>query len=183
MSARLVQVGPSPADVLLRTRHNWPAAATAATFAILHIAVAAAYVNHYPLAFGVAATLGVMFALVAVAMLFSVRELEINVSYRCIRVRRRLLGMEHVRYIPFTQVQAVRLTQYDQYGYHRSRIELLLASETLRCPTTDAPRQQALLMAMAISTRLIKVWQSTTSTAPQDRIQRLFGSEQEHNNP
>ena len=183
MSVRLVQVGPSPADVLLRMGHNWPAAATAAMFSVLHIAVAALYVNRFPWAFGIVATLGGLFALVAVAILFSVRELEINVSYRCIRLRRRLFGLENVRYIPFTQVQAVRLTQYDQYGYHRSRIELLLTGETLRCPTTDAPRQQALLMAMAISTRLIKIWQSTTSTAPQDRIQRLFGSEQERNHP
>ncbi len=174
MSARLVQVGPSSADVLLRAPRNWPVAITAGTLSILHFAIAAFHLDRGRWTVGAAITLGVIFALVAVAVLFQVREMEINLSHRCIRVRRGLGRLENVRYIPFTQVQAVRLTQYDQYGQHRSRIELLCAGETMRCPTTDAPRQQALLMAMAINARLIKIWQSTTPTAPQERMRQMF---------
>lgn len=177
MSAQLVQVGPSPADVLLRMPRNWPVAATAATIALLHWSVALFHLGRGGWTVGVAAALGLIFGLIAVAMLFNVRELEINVSHRCIRVRRGLGRFENVRYIPFTQVQAIRLTQYDQYGHHHSRIDLLLPTGMLRCPTTDAPRQQALLMAMAINARLIKVWQSTTPVAPRERMQQMFGSD------
>lgn len=177
MSAQLVQVGPSPADVLLRMPRNWPVAATAAAISLLHFSIAIIHVERGGWTTGVAAALGVIFALIAVAMLFTVRELEINVSHRCVRVRRGLGRLESVRYIPFTQVQAVRLTQYDQYGHHHSRIDLILPVGMLRCPTTDAPRQQALLMAMAINARLIKIWQSTTPVAPRERMQQMFGSD------
>lgn len=177
MTARLVQVGPSPADVSLRTRCNWPAATTAATLSLLHVGVAWMHRGQSGWAAGVAVTLGAVFAALAIAMLLCYREVELNVSRRCVRIHRGLGRLSAVRHIPFSQIEAVRLTQLDRYGRHRSRIELLCEGENLRCPITDAPRQQALLMAMAINARLIKIWQSTTPTAPSHRMHQLFGSE------
>ncbi|GEM_PF-3506077 len=182
MIARLVQVGPSPADVSLRTQCNWPAAATAATLSLLHLGVAWLHREQSPWAATAALVLGVLFGFVTLAMLLCYREVELNVSRRCVCLRMGLGRLTAERRIPFAQIQAVRLTQLDRYGRHRSRIELLCEGENLRCPLTHAPRQQALLMAMAINARLIKIWQSTTPTAPSERIHQLFGSKGDSRN-
>lgn len=181
MSARSVHVGSSPTSLLLRSPRNWPLVISATAVCFLAIAVAAYHFERSPQVAGIAAGLGVFVAMVAIATLFRVCEIQFDVSRRCLRVRRGFGRVETVRYIPFTQVHAVRLTQSDQYGHHHSRIDVLFASETLRCPTTDAPRQQALIMAMAINARLIKIWQSTTPVAANERMQRLFGSESGRN--
>jgi hypothetical protein len=107
------------------------------------------------------------------------REVEISVSRQCIVLRRGLGSLCRQRLIGFNRIRAIRLVQVERHGRHWSRILFVADSEDLDCPTTVSPRQQALLLAMTLNVRLIKIWQSTTPTAPEDRIHQLSGMTQE----
>jgi hypothetical protein len=61
------------------------------------------------------------------------------------------------RHISFKSVQAVRLFLTPKKSLAESRIEILCDGESIECPTTRVPRQEALYLAMAMDVELIKV--------------------------
>ena len=174
MHARVVQVGPSSTDVLLRSPVPWPLVLVAAVLGTLHLGVALFHLQPGSRAAMIAGAVGLAFLLTAIAFGCLHRDLEISVSRRYIRARRGFGRFSRERAIPFSAVQSVRLTQVDHHGHHQSRIDLLCDRGDVPCPTTDMPRQQALLLAMALNVQLIKVWQSSSPTRPEHRLHELF---------
>lgn len=177
MRARVLQVGPSPTDVLLRSPVNWPVVVVAVLLGTLHLAVALYHADRSTWTTGVAAAIGMTFLAVALGVAMTQRDVEISVTRGYIRTRRGFGRFARERAVPFTHVHGVRLTQIDHHGHHQSQIELLCERGDIPCPTTDMPRQQALLMAMALNVRLIKVWQSSTPILPEERVHELFRAE------
>lgn len=172
-----MQVGPSPTDVLLRSPINWPLVITAIVLGGLHFVVAAIHADRGSWTAPVAGLIGALLLLTALVVACSQRDVEISVTLGLIRTRRGLGRLAHKRAVPVSRVHAVRLTQIDQHGHHQSRIDLLCDRGEIPCPTTDMPRQQALLMAMTLNVRLIKIWQSSTPTHPAERVHELFKAE------
>ncbi len=176
MPAQLVQVGPSPADILLRRPRNWPLATVVLALALAHFGVAAVRPTPDPLPILLGDAMGLALLIVALCIWTARHEVEISVTRQTVCLRRRVGPWQSQRYLAFGRIQAVRLIQTEHRGRHTSQIELVADSEDIPCPTTRAPRQQALLLAMALKVRLIKIWNSTTPTAPEERIHQLTGS-------
>src|SRR5690606_26246957 len=84
VSARSVHVGSSPTSLLLRSPRNWPLVILATAVCVLAIAVAAYHFERSPQVAGIAAGLGVFVAMVAIATLFRVCEIQFDVSRRCL---------------------------------------------------------------------------------------------------
>jgi hypothetical protein len=175
--ARVLQVGPSPTDVLLRSPVNWPLASIAAITGVLHLLVAALYLPHAIWTAVIAGVMGAGFLLLSVLVLGCQRDVEISMTRGLVRTRRGIGPFARQHVTPVAHIHAVRLTQIDRHGRHQSRIELLSERGNISCPTTDMPRQQALLMAMTLNVQLIKIWQSSTPTHPAERVHELFQTE------
>ena len=156
---------PAFADLILRTPPNWTAVAFFAMLGGLHLSIAIPSLldgrwGHVSLIVG---------AIFVTTSIISCRfrfELAMLTSQRRLRLRTGVGRMVYERFIPFTSVRAVRLMTEPglRAKTTESLVELLCRGEDVPCPPTTIPRQQALLMAMAMDVPLIKV--SEADAAP-----------------
>lgn len=144
----------------LRTAPNWTALVFFAALASLHwaVAVPAFYRQRWEGLFSLA--FAVLFTAVALACWLVASELSIDPARRQIRMRSGLGRISIQRSIPFTDVHGVRVTHSASRSALACRVEVLCDNEDLECPPTDSPHQQALVMAMMMNVRLIKVFPS-----------------------
>jgi hypothetical protein len=150
-----------PRDFVLRSSPNWTAVIFFAGLSVLHFSIAIPAFIHarwegYVSAFFASAFVGVTW----LSCRFKF-ELAILPRAKMIRLRRGLRRLYFQRFIPFCDVQGVRLTTSHPSRRRRargeSRIELLCDNEDIECPPTNIPRQQALFLAILLGARLIKV--------------------------
>jgi hypothetical protein len=145
-------------DVSLRTPPNWTAVCFLGMLGGLHLAVALPSAIAGQPAACLGLSCGVLFATLAVVAYRLRSEVAVLVSRRRVRLRTGLWRFRHERWISFDAVRAVRLTLAPGAAHAGSAIELLCHGESIECPPTRIPRQEALFLAMAIDVPLVKVF-------------------------
>jgi hypothetical protein len=149
-------------DLVLPYPPNWTAVGFFGILGLLHLTVAGwsfwggQYEGHVSLILGTIFIASTLFA-------YRFRyEVGVLTSERRLRVRTTLLrSILPERSIPFDRIQSVRVfvpDDRDNAGSHGdSQVEIVCDEESIDCPQTSVPRQQALCLAMAMGVRLIKV--------------------------
>jgi hypothetical protein len=100
------------------------------------------------------------FVVVGVITWFARYEMSILVSKQIVRTRLGVGPMKFDKIYPFADVRGVRLTQLDHLPASESRIEILCGNDDIEVPPTAVPRQEALMLALAIGVPLTKVMPS-----------------------
>ena len=175
MESREREPVPAFADLVLRTPPNWTAVGFFGMLGGLHLGIAISSLldgrwGHVSLIVG---TILVTTAIVSHRFRF---ELAMLSSQRRLRLRTGVGRFVYERFIPFTSVRAVRLMTEPgvRAKTTESLIELLCRGEDVPCPPTTIPRQQALMMAMAMNVPLIKVSESDEPlSTPPERMESL----------
>jgi len=103
------------------------------------------------------AVLGLLFAIATAVALRLKNELAVRPSAGDLHLRTSLGRVWHERRISFANVKSVRLFLGGKSRFCESRIEILCDDESIECPTTSVPRQEALYLAMAMDVELIKI--------------------------
>ena len=101
--------------------------------------------------------LGVAFAIATAVALRLKNELAVRPSAGDLHLRTSLGRIWYQRHIPFQSVRSVRLFLSGKRRLCDSRIEILCQDESIECPSTRVPRQEALYLAMAMDVELIKI--------------------------
>jgi hypothetical protein len=144
-------------EMVLRSGRNWTAIVFFAMLSLLHfsISIPSFLRGHWEgyLSFAFALT----FALVTGVCWVSRYEMAILPEPRIVRLRTGFRYLCFERFIPFSNVHAVRLMLMSSSKPSDWRIELLCDGEDIECPPTHVPRQEALYLAMAMNVELIKV--------------------------
>jgi hypothetical protein len=146
-----------PRDLSLRNPPNWTAILFFACLGGLHFSIALPAFYHARWEGYLSFVLASVFAAAAVAGYFMRYEMAILARERRIRLSNGLGRLRFHRFIPFTDVHAVRLTLTGRGRSRQSRIEVLCDNEDIECPPTQIPRQQALFLAILLGTQLVKV--------------------------
>lgn len=156
---RLSQLDPpqQAQDLLFRSAPNWTAVIFFAVMAVMHssIAIPAFYLGRWE-GF-VSAIFAVAFSGLAVVAWRWRSDISVRPATRQLVITQGWGPLKFDRAIPFSNVHAVRLTMLKAPDDPVSRIEVVCDSEDIECPATDIPRQEALLLAMTLGVRLIKV--------------------------
>ena len=103
------------------------------------------------------AVLGLAFAIATGIALRLKNELAIRPSAGDLHLRTSLGRIWYQRHISFQSVRSVRLFLGGKTRLCESRIEILCDDESIECPNTRVPRQEALYLAMAMDVELIKI--------------------------
>ena len=158
MESREREPVPAFADLVLRAPPNWTAVGFFAMLGGLHLSIAIPSLldgrwGHVSL------IVGTIFVTSSIVSYRFRSEVAMLTSQRRLRLRTGVGRMVYERSIPFASVRAVRLMTEPGVRARTSEslIEVLCHLEDVPCPPTSIPRQQALLMAMAMDVPLIKV--------------------------
>ena len=154
-------------DLVLRTGPNWTAVGFFGMLGGLHLSVALPSILDGRWGY-VSLIVGSIFVTASVVSYRFRAEVAMLTSQRRLRLRTGVGPFVYERFIPFRSVRAVRLMTEPgvRAKTTESLIELLCHGEDVPCPPTPIPRQQALLMAMAMNVKLIKVSEDDVSSAP-----------------
>jgi hypothetical protein len=168
MADAFPDIGLAAADVTFRSSRNWTYVIFFACLSLLHfsIAIPAFITGHWEGYLSL--VFGVIFAMLSGVSSNARHEVAILRSRHLVRLRTGLPRFFVEREIPFSNVQAVRITlpQSPQPAGADSRIELLCDNEDVECPPTPLPRQQALMMAIAMDVKLIRVGGNSSTSDP-----------------
>ena len=155
-------------DLVLRTGPNWTAVAFFGMLGGLHLSVALPSLFEGRWGY-VSLIVGSIFVTASGVSYRFRGEVAMLTSQRRLRLRTGVGPFVYERFIPFRSVRAVRLMTEPgvRAKTTESLIELLCHGEDVPCPPTPIPRQQALLMALAMNVDLIKVSEdSAPASAP-----------------
>jgi hypothetical protein len=161
-----------PTDLVMRYPPNWTAVIFFATMSVLHLINGLGAFWKGRIEGELSAILGVVFAIATAVALRLRNELAVRPSAGDLHLRTSLGRIWFERHIPFRSVRAVRLFLRGNSRLCESRIEILCDAESIECPSTRVPRQEALYLAMAMDVELIKVCEgdeipgATDATSP-----------------
>jgi len=168
--------------IILRSPPNWTAVIFFGSLGMLHLSMAAMSAFQQQWGYPMSAIFGTMFLTVAVAFLLIRHEVAIMPGRRRVLVRNRLGRIAFHRAIPFAKVQCVRVTLLNSRGRHESTVTVVCEEEELEIPPHERPRHLALLLAMTMSVRLVKIYGDDVPSAPSQRIANLLESDQGNSN-
>jgi hypothetical protein len=146
-----------PTDLVMRYPPNWTAVIFFACMSFLHLINGLGAFWKGRIEGEMSAVLGVAFAIATAVALRLKNELAVRPSAGDLHLRTSLGRIWFERHIPFRSVRAVRLFLRGRSRLCDSRIEILCDGESIECPSTRVPRQEALYLAMAMDVELIKV--------------------------
>jgi len=146
-----------PTDLVMRYPPNWTAVIFFACMSSLHLINGLGAFWKGRIEGEMSAVLGVVFAIATAVALRLKNELAVRPSAGDLHLRTTLGKIWYQRHIPFQSVRSVRLFLGGKTRLCESRIEILCDGESIECPTTRVPRQEALYLAMAMDVELIKV--------------------------
>jgi hypothetical protein len=146
-----------PTDLVMRYPPNWTAVIFFACMSFLHLVNGLGAFWKGRIEGEMSAVLGVVFAIATLVALRLKNELAVRPSAGDLHLRTSLGRVWHERHISFQNVKSVRLFLGGRTRLCESRIEILCDGESIECPTTRVPRQEALYLAMAMDVELIKV--------------------------
>ena len=159
MASRAIEFDANSCDLVMPYPPNWTAVGFFGMLGLLHLTVAVWSFLAGQFEAHVSLILGLIFI---TSTLFAYRfryEVGILRSERRLRVRPTMLRALLERSIPFARVQGVRVFvhEHDTASHGDSQVEIVCDDESIDCPPTAVPRQQALCLAMAMGVQLIKV--------------------------
>ena len=160
-------------DLFLRTGPNWTAVGFFGMLGGLHLSVALPSIFDGRWGY-VSLIVGSIFVTASAVSYRFRAEVAMLTSQRRLRLRTGVGPFVYERFIPFRSVRAVRLMTEPgvRAKTTESLIELLCHGEDVPCPPTPIPRQQALLMAMAMNVDLIKVSEDDAHGTPPVRTEQ-----------
>jgi hypothetical protein len=163
-------------NVILRSPPNWTAVAFFGALGALHLGIATSALFASRWEAHMSVIFGSVFTFVGVACLFVRHEIIIRPERRRITIRTGLGRVAVERSIPFSDVTSVRITLL---GVHQreSSVVIVCAREDIEIPPCDTPRQQALVLAMALGVRLVKVYGENSVPESSERMQQMFRNE------
>ncbi|CAN5706233.1 hypothetical protein BH09PLA1_BH09PLA1_11490 [soil metagenome] len=173
MSVRQLDVPPAisdqPAPITLVSSPNWTAILFLATLGGLHSMIAIPAFAHHRWEGYMSALLATGFLCAACVIYFARSYIVFDAVHRRIRVRSGVGRFHFQRWISFDDVHAVRLTMSSS-DRPRSRVEVLCDNEDIQCPPNNAPRQEALCLAILLNVQLIKVWADAKADEHTSRV-------------
>lgn len=160
MEGRPIGLNSKLCDLVIPYPPNWTAVGFFGILGMLHLSVAVWSFWLGQFEAHVSLILGAVFTSSAVVAYRFRYEVGILRSESRLRVRPTFLRNLLERSIPFDRVKGVRVFVHDDSvsGSHGdSQVEIVCDDESIDCPPTRVPRQQALCLAMAMGVQLIKV--------------------------
>lgn len=156
-------------DLCLKSAPNWTAVIFLGILSGLHFAIGipALFLGRWGY---MSLILGIALAAASILAYLARYELTIMPADKTLRVRHGWGPFRISRFIPFSDVHAVRLTLIGGKRVKEWHIQLLCDNEDIECPPTDIPRQQALCLAVTMGVALIKVSDDDSS----DSGDRMF---------
>jgi hypothetical protein len=145
-------------DVTLRFPTNWTAVFFLAGLGGLHLLNAITAFAHHRWEGYLSMIFTTVFIGVAVIFRLVRSEIAILPADRQIRLRTGRGRVGYQRFVPFDRVRAIRITLLSPSSPQTARVEIVCTGEVIECPPTTVPREEALCLAVAINTRLIKVY-------------------------
>jgi hypothetical protein len=159
---------------------NWTAVGFFGILGLLHLTIAVWSFWMGQFEAHVSLILGMVFTGSAVVAHRFRYEVGILRSERRLRVRPTLLRSWLERSIPFDRVQGIRVFIHDGTNDGTgaapggdSQVEIVCDDESIDCPPTPIPRQQALCLAMAMGVQLIKVCDGSPAPQPTPQPDRV----------
>jgi hypothetical protein len=159
-----------------RFTRNWTAVAFFGLLGALHLTMAALAVMAYRWEAYMSVAFGTFFVTIAVGCALVRHEVTVRADRRRVTVRTGLgrANFEHV--IPFAAVTSVRVVLLGR-DPRESSVSIVCHTDEVELPPSCTPRQQALLLAMAIGVRLVKVYGDAPPPEPAQRIAQLYRNE------
>lgn len=157
MSVRDLHFAPKQSDITLRFPPNWTAVIFLGVLGCLHmsIAIPAFYAGHFEGEMSL--LLGTVFLTAASLCRLARSELVILASQRRLRQTLWLGRIWLDRATAFRKVREVRLYLDERSPGVESRIEIICDHDSIECPPSRVPRQEALCLAMTMNVPLVKV--------------------------
>ena len=146
-----------PTDLVMRYPPNWTAVIFFACMSFLHLINGLGAFWKGRIEGEMSAVLGLAFAIATGIALRLKNELAIRPSAGDLHLRTSLGRIWYQRHISFQSVRSVRLFLGGKTRLCESRIEILCDDESIECPNTRVPRQEALYLAIAMDVELIKI--------------------------
>lgn len=175
MSDRPLELKSHPQAVVLRWPPNWTAVSFFGALGLLHLGIAVAAFWSHRWEAHMSLVFGTLFTAVALICLTTRHEVAIVPQRRRIVLRMRIGLFRWERSLPFSRVENVRVTLLGDQG--ESTVCIVSPDEDIELPPTRTPRQQALLLAMTMGVRLVKVYADAPAPEPAQRIANLFKNE------
>ena len=169
MASRPIISAETPYDLVLPYPPNWTAVGFFGILGMLHLTIAGWSFWQEQFEAHVSLILGTVFI---ASTLFAYRfryEVGVLRSESRLRVRTTLLrSLLPERSIPFDRVHGVRVfvPENGSASHGDSHVEIICDRESIDCPPTTVPRQQALCLAMAMGVQLIKVCERNEGDEP-----------------
>ncbi len=163
-------------SLAFRYGRNWTAVAFFGVLGGLHLAIALAALISYHWESHLSAVFGTLFVAIAICCALVRHEVVVRKDRRRVSVRTGLgrIAVEHV--LPFSAVACVRVTLMGR-NTHESRVAIVCEDDEIELPPCPTPRQQGLLLAMTLNTRLVKVYGEGPPPEPAQRIANLYRNE------
>jgi len=145
-------------DVTLRFPTNWTTVLFLAALGGLHLVNATtAFVHHRWEGY-----LSMIFATIFIGVSIVCRlvrsDIAVRPADRNVRLRTGVGRVGYQRFVPFDQIRGIRLTLISPSSPESAHIEIICDGEVIECPPSTVPREEALCLAVAMKTRLIKVY-------------------------
>jgi hypothetical protein len=155
---------------------NWTAVAFFGSLGALHLGMATTALLSHRFEAHMSVVFGTMFVGVSLACLLVRREVVVEPEFRQIVVRTGAGRVACERAIPFDDVTSVRVTLLGQ-SHRESSVSIVCDHTDIELPPSSTPRQQALLLAMLMRVRLVKVYGEGPPPEPAQRIAKLYRNE------
>jgi hypothetical protein len=144
--------------ITFRFPTNWTTVLFLGALGALHLINATTAFVHGRWEGYLSAIFATVFISVSVICRFVRSDLSVMPSEKQIRLRTGLGRLGYQRFVRFAQVRGVRLTLISPRVPESALIEIVCDGEVLECPPSTIPREEALCLAVAMGTRLIKVF-------------------------
>jgi hypothetical protein len=170
------KANPQPTAVVFRSPRNWTAVVFFGALGSLHLSMALTSYTSYQAVLHMSLVFGTLFIGIAVGFLLARHEITFQPERRRIVVRTGIGRLAFQRCLLFSKVVSVRVTLL---GRHQgeSSVSVISAHDEIELPPTPTPRQEALLLAIMMGVRLVKVYCDGAPAEPAERIARLYRNE------
>jgi hypothetical protein len=162
--------------VTFRWPRNWTAVIFFGCLGGLHLGIATTALLTFRFEAHMSLIFGTIFAAVALACLLIRREIVLEPEFRQLVLRTGVGRLSCVRAIPFDKVTSVRVTLLGRF-HQESSVSVVCDHTDIELPPTPTPRQEGLLLAMAMNVRLVKVYGDGPPPEPAQRIAKLYRNE------
>jgi hypothetical protein len=176
MPGREFEADPHTAGVTFRSPRNWTAVMFFGALGVLHLSIAATSLIAYRWEAHMSVVFGAIFGVVALACVLTRQEIAILPNERRVVVRTGFRRLSVSRVAPFANITSVRVTLLGR-DQGESSVAIVCKHEDIELPPTRTPRQEALLLAMLIDVRLVKVYGDGPPPEPAQRIAKLYRNE------